>query len=383
MIETDEEIIFLDKTMFAEGIQEYGTGIIIDDEEIIVRMAKLPEHVREAEFADDVVPLNDEHNIDRIIGFVDNFQLKETKDKGVHWNGDFHFEKKHLSPNDVEQLTSFEKRDVSIGFFFTPLEAPEDADYDLIQSEIKIDHVAWTIAGRCTFPTCGLDKQAKNDNIVNLLNITAKSYNKDSKKIDKIINFDSKIRYFDHLEFKDIITMTNDCKDKDTKIASLEKDNASLKAENHNLTQKFDSMESKIKELNLDHAKLSQEKDSKLSKVEKELNDLKVAVTAERKTHESDKTDLEAYRSSEIDSLKKILLENSKFTEEEVKEYSLEDYKKTIKILSKDKKTPGFPSGSPPAQGGATDSEYEYNPIGDNDLSALSRANPLTKDGGK
>jgi hypothetical protein len=373
--ETEEEIIFEQKTMFAEGIQDYETGLVIDDEEIIIKMAKLPKHVRDAKFVDSVIPLNDEHNKSRVIGFVDNFVLVEDQNKGVHWNGDFHFQKKMLSPNDLEQLQSLEKRDVSIGFFFTPIEADENDPFDIIQTEILIDHVAWTIEGRCSYPTCGLDNKPQESNIVNLLNIVKEKYNNDSKKS---LNFDSKIRYFDHMDFEVLNIMPNDCKDKDAKIKSLETENDSLKAENLILKTTNDSTESKIKTLNVEHSNLIKEQDSKLKAVTKELEDLKIAITAERKTFDSNKKILEAYQVKEMDSLKKFIIESGGYTTEELKDYTLDNLKNVVEIISKIK--PGFPVGSSPGSD-SNPTTFNYDPMGENNLSELSKAYP--KDGGK
>ena len=94
------------------------------------------------QFATEETPLHDNHR-GRVIGKVVNKQLAHDR-----WVGDIVFTKALLTPEELHQLLTLQKKELSIGFSYTPL--------DDRQTDILVEEVSWTEAGRCG-SACALD----------------------------------------------------------------------------------------------------------------------------------------------------------------------------------------------------------------------------------
>lgn len=142
MLQTAEQVFFPSKTLFKAMTQQY---------EPYGRLRKTPDEVLKAKFTDKSLPLRDEHR--QKIGTVDNFVYRNDS-----WEGDIIFNKKLMQQDDINQLLSGQKKDLSIGYHWTLKKDNNDIGSDGDQTDILVDHVAWTQKGRCSSEQgCGLD----------------------------------------------------------------------------------------------------------------------------------------------------------------------------------------------------------------------------------
>lgn len=149
MIETDEVIMFPDKIMFRAMTQQFERGI---------RMRKSEHEVKNAKFVNKIIPLVNDHDTSQIIGFAENFVYSD-KDKA--WRGDVVFEKKELPEDQLQQVRTLAKRDLSIEYEFS-FRKNSDEEFKKTgilgdQTKLLIHNIAWVDSGRCSFPKCGLD----------------------------------------------------------------------------------------------------------------------------------------------------------------------------------------------------------------------------------
>ena len=149
MIETDEFIAFPNKIMFRAMTQQFERGI---------RMRKSEHEVKNAKFVEDVIPLVNDHDKTQIIGYAENFKYN-TKDKA--WYGDVMFEKKHLTEDQLQQIHTLAKRDLSIEYEYS-FKKNSDEQFKKSgilgdQTKLLIHNIAWVDSGRCSWPKCGLD----------------------------------------------------------------------------------------------------------------------------------------------------------------------------------------------------------------------------------
>jgi hypothetical protein len=148
MLETDDVIIFPQKTIFRAMVQNFG----------LIKMRKSEADVRNAKFKDKVIPLDNDHDNKRIIGYAENFQYN-TDSKS--WTADVLFEKKYLSADELQQVRTLAKRDLSIEYEYT-LKKASDEDFKKTgilgdQTDILVHALSWVHDGRCAYPHCGLD----------------------------------------------------------------------------------------------------------------------------------------------------------------------------------------------------------------------------------
>lgn len=167
--ETDDEIVFKDVVIAREIVQPYDVNgekmfayKAADELEACywtgegqwIRMDAHPPNL--------VIDRRDEvHGQMRNLRFVKN--LKDHKTKRPNQRGvmaDLHFFKRQLSETKQDELKALKNRDVSIGFFYTPVMESgkwNGADYDFRQTDILLNHLAAPIpVGRCTMPYCGI-----------------------------------------------------------------------------------------------------------------------------------------------------------------------------------------------------------------------------------
>ena len=141
MSETSDQIIFIQKTLFRAMKQPYGDLI----------MLKSKEEVAKAQFTNSIIDLRIDHE-DRVIGEVRNINLV-----GDEWKGDVIFIKSKMTEEELSDIRTLKKRDLSIGFFNTPVKSNIQG-IDIEQTDLLIEEVSWVEEGRCSFPLCGLDK---------------------------------------------------------------------------------------------------------------------------------------------------------------------------------------------------------------------------------
>lgn len=154
MLETSDSFIFTGITIVRSAIQEYSEG----------KMRKSPKAIKELRFTGDEIELRDEHE-GKILGKANNFIRK-----GLKWVGDVFFAKKHMTEDQIEELRTLKKRDVSVGFSYVEV-ASDNEEFFADQTEIIVDHLAWVLTGRCSYPSCGLDSKTtrKTNNDVLIL----------------------------------------------------------------------------------------------------------------------------------------------------------------------------------------------------------------------
>ena len=145
-LENPSSIIFPQKVIFREGKQRYGDKTLL----------KSMNSIKNAKFESDQIPLRNEHHEQDPIGYTTNM-----KRKGNKWLADIHFDKTKLDQHQLTSLKNYDKRDVSIGFNYN-LEPSDLEGVDGEQTNIVVDHLAWTYSGRCSYPSCGLDSESEN-----------------------------------------------------------------------------------------------------------------------------------------------------------------------------------------------------------------------------
>lgn len=187
-----EQVFFPSKPLFKAMTQEHaGHG----------RLRKTPEEVQKAKFVEKSIPLRNEHR--QKIGFVDNFVFKNDS-----WEGDVIFNKRSMNKDDIHKLLTGQKKDLSIGYQYTLVKDNNDIGSDGDQTDLLIDHVAWTQKGRCTSDQgCGLDSTTEN----------------------RITGHDTAI-------------LMSDCDEKDLKIQELTAEIATLKSERAGLDSQLSDL---------------------------------------------------------------------------------------------------------------------------------------------
>ncbi len=228
MIETDEVIMFPDKIMFRAMTQKFMT-----QKHGLINMRKPEKEVKNAKFVNKIIPLVNDHDTSQIIGFAENFNYS-VKDKA--WRGDVIFEKKHLSEDQLQQVRTLAKRDLSIEYEWT-LKKNTDEQFKKTgvlgdQVDLLIHNLAWVDNGRCSFPKCGLDTKnllttVDSPDAIRILssdhykNILTKEKGKEKVMTD-----------CDHKELKDkLVAQTLEIKTLTDSLEQYKKDNEKFVAE--------------------------------------------------------------------------------------------------------------------------------------------------------
>lgn len=321
MQETNGHYIFPKKILFREMVQDYDG----------LRLRKSLEAIKSAKFTKKIIDLFDTHDTvkNNLVGNVRNIYLDVDK-----WRGDVYFQKKKLTNDQKQQLLTGEKRDLSIGFEYNLVLTPELSNIDGDQTKIIVDHIAWVDHGRCPLPQCGLDQKrfANRLKLEDQANTSLRAH-----EIIKLPKPEQEPEIEPEQE-SEVINMT-ECDEKDKRIKELEtKLEAKDSSERVILNEKIETLTTQLKT-----------KDEAFKTEKEKLVKEKAAL---QKVHDAQKVILDQAEEEEKAKLIKEIVSKSTFTEEELKEWSLEKLKEAMATIQKAK--PVTVDGYPPGTDGQT-----------------------------
>lgn len=146
---TEDEIIFRNVITQKESVMEYEDG----------KWYKPAEVIKETALSTDKRPIRDKHFSERDIGYSTKPEFGKPYKRGQMLR-DWHFKKDTLTKEEIEQLLTGKKMEVSTHYNSKDLKIPGRFDkqsYDGINAEMDIKYFVWTDQGRCSEKDgCGL-----------------------------------------------------------------------------------------------------------------------------------------------------------------------------------------------------------------------------------
>ena len=153
---TNDEIIFRNVVTQKESVMTYEDG----------NWYKPAEVIKETALATDKRPIRDKHFSERDIGYSTQPKFSKPYKRGKMLR-DWHFDKKALTEEEVKQLLTGKKMDVSTHYKSKDIKVPGTFDskpYDGINAQMDVEYFVWTDQGRCTEQDgCGLRRTDEAD----------------------------------------------------------------------------------------------------------------------------------------------------------------------------------------------------------------------------
>jgi hypothetical protein len=154
---TTDEIIFRNVVSAKEGVMKYHDGVWYKPADEIKKAAETTEKK---------ALMTGTHLSPREIGYVTKPKYGKPYKRGKMIR-DWHFKKSQMNKEEIEQLLTGEKMDVSMGYKTDNIKMAgtfNTMQYDGINANLEVDHFLWTHEGRCSEKDgCGLRRTDSTD----------------------------------------------------------------------------------------------------------------------------------------------------------------------------------------------------------------------------